>query len=165
MNQSTRIRSPPQNETPATLETKDQSEQYKDHYVFENDSTLLPPKVEAALWIVAAITVVYYFDIISTFMNGDDRLRWNLLCIAFLFGTLFVTIMLYYVIYLSCFKKIDSNQWSTYNPYLIPVATVFGIISSFFVTLGVWPLYGFVTPFILGALAMGSIMISHFSPF
>jgi hypothetical protein len=97
-----------------------------------------------------------------------------------------LTIMLYLTVYLPRIARITVD-WDVYDPRMIPAATAAGVASivwyvhelsasgipssarkpvyccSFLI--GLWPVYGLLTPAILAILFMGSIMSLHFIPY
>jgi hypothetical protein len=82
------------------------------------------------------------------------------------------TVLLTYLgIYIPKIKgiKIDpgtssSELWAVYCPRVIPIMTLCGILCGIFLMRCFWPVWGFLTPFILGTEFFGLLFTSHFIP-
>jgi len=61
--------------------------------------------------------------------------------------------------------KASSPQfWEAYCPNIIPMMTVCGILGSFLLVRACYPVWGFLTPLILGVVALGLFFSLHFIP-
>jgi len=54
--------------------------------------------------------------------------------------------------------------WEAYCPNVIPTMTAFGVIGSFFLCRACFPVWGFLSPLILGVVALGMFFSLHFIP-
>ncbi|KNC56076.1 uncharacterized protein AMSG_02088 [Thecamonas trahens ATCC 50062] len=116
--------------------------------------------VETLAWIVAAMAVLYYFDVVNT-LRTDPRVLWNWLMLGVVAFSVFGAIGAYFGIYLAyVVKKTDDMAESS----AIPVAVVFLLIGATAMTIAVWPVWGFVTPVIGFVEFMGFVMITSFLP-
>ena len=70
------------------------------------------------------------------------------------------------MMYLGCYLpyKGITLEWNVYCPRVIPTASAAMVLGSLFLTLGLWPVWGFLTPFILGISGIGFLMSLHFVP-
>ncbi len=74
-------------------------------------------------------------------------------------------LLLYLGLYLPKVKGLkDPESWSVYCPRVIPIMTANGVVCAFFLIRSLWPVWGFLTPFILGVEAMGLLFSMHFIP-
>ena len=55
-------------------------------------------------------------------------------------------------------------EWNVYCPRVIPTMTVLGLTCGFSLIRGLWPVWGLLTPLILGLVAMACLMSLHFIP-
>ncbi len=60
--------------------------------------------------------------------------------------------------------KTNSELWSVYCPRVIPIMTFNGLFCTFVLMRCFWPVWGFLTPFILGIEFFGLLFVSHFIP-
>jgi hypothetical protein len=67
-------------------------------------------------------------------------------------------LFVYLALYLGYVKKIGQEQWETYCPWAIPTMTVTGLLTGLFFMIGMWPVWGVITPVILFVLFMGFMM-------
>ena len=74
-----------------------------------------------------------------------------------------ISIMLYLTTCLPYIAKV-TEDWTTYCPKLIPVMTLSGVLSFFCGLLGLWPIWGFLTPIFMIVLFMGYTMSLTFLP-
>eukprot|EP00554_Chaetoceros_debilis_P002766 CAMPEP_0194085680 /NCGR_PEP_ID=MMETSP0149-20130528/18391_1 /TAXON_ID=122233 /ORGANISM="Chaetoceros debilis, Strain MM31A-1" /LENGTH=177 /DNA_ID=CAMNT_0038768619 /DNA_START=96 /DNA_END=629 /DNA_ORIENTATION=+ len=121
-------------------------------------------KIHAAVWVLFALFVAQYTDVPRVLLSDPRPVR-PLLHAAI--GQLAVNfiLMLYLGLFLPHVKGIrDSQAWSIYCPRIIPIMTLNGIVCSFLLTRSLWPIWGFLTPFILGVEAMGLLFSMHFIP-
>ena len=74
-----------------------------------------------------------------------------------------ICITAYLVIYLPCIKRIQLKR-SVYCPRMIPTATIVGTVAAFCYICALWPVWGLLTPGLLGLLLIGALMTTHFLP-
>jgi hypothetical protein len=73
--------------------------------------------------------------------------------------------LLYLGVYLPKIKGLkDTEAWSVYCPRVIPFMTLNGLICIFTLIRSLWPVWGFLTPFILGVESLGLLFSTHFVP-
>ena len=118
-------------------------------------------KMWAAVWTAAMIAVIYFTDFFLVLLTSDrvNRTWFNLsvLCWGVDLSCLF-----YLAVYLP-FKGIDL-EWNVYCPRVIPIATGAMVLGSLFLVCATWPVWGFMTPFILGIIGVGMLLSLHFVP-
>jgi hypothetical protein len=118
-------------------------------------------KIWAVVWTAAMIAVIYFSDFFLVLLSSDrvNRTWFNLSCLCW--GVDFSCLM-YLSVYLP-YKGIDL-EWNVYCPRVIPVATGAMVFGGFSLMMSTWPVWGFVTPFILGIIGVGMLMSLHFIP-
>ena len=55
-------------------------------------------------------------------------------------------------------------DWNISSPRAIPIATGLGVLMGFSFIFGLWPVFGLLTPFIIGINFLAFIMSMHFVP-
>jgi hypothetical protein len=118
-------------------------------------------KIWAVLWTGAMVAVLYYTDFFRVCLTSDrvNRVWFNL---SLLCWGVDGACMCYLGIYLP-WKGIDL-EWNVYCPRVIPVASAAMVLGGLFMLFGLWPVWGFITPFILGINGIGFLMSLHFVP-
>lgn len=118
-------------------------------------------KIWAAVWTAAMIAVIYFTDFFLVLLTSDrvNRLWFNL---AVLCWGIDLACLLYLAVYLPL-KGIDL-EWNVYCPRVIPIASGAMVLGSFFLMCATWPVWGFMTPFILGIIGVGMLLSLHFVP-
>ncbi|CAM9603735.1 unnamed protein product [Heterosigma akashiwo] len=119
-------------------------------------------KIHALFWCAGAGAVMYYTDFIRVMLESDEvnRLYFNLGVVCFGSNCCF---MFYLTVYLPYIKKITLS-WNIYCPRVIPTMTITGLACGLFLIMGMWPVWGFLTPLILGVVFMGMFFSLHFIP-
>ena len=118
---------------------------------------------ESLGYIALALLVAYLSDSYSAFTRPGQRHE-----VSFYLGVvacfLFISIFVYLNLYFTHVRKIkfEYDQWKIYAPYAIPIATVCMLLSGLFFTLAFWPLWTYLTPFILFAEFLGVIAVLSF---
>lgn len=54
--------------------------------------------------------------------------------------------------------------WSVYCPRVIPFMTANGLVCFCVMFRGLWPVYGFLTPFVLAIESIGLLFLTEFIP-
>jgi hypothetical protein len=72
-------------------------------------------------------------------------------------------IVLYLTLWLPLVLKV-TVPWDIYCPHLIPISTVLGLLVVFLLIVAFYPIYGMLTPLIMGILLMGFLFSTHFIP-
>ena len=119
--------------------------------------------MHAVLWVIAAGLTFYYADVAKVVLGGDARIRRVWYIIGVLCFGVCSSIILYMAVWVPRVLGIHLEP-NVYSPNMLPIAAVFGVVSAIALNVGLWPVYGLLTPFILGVLWFGGIMCAHFLP-
>ena len=115
-------------------------------------------------WVGLSVMTIRYTDTVSIIFTSDDILR-PVFNIAVGQLTVNTILMLYLSVYLPKVKGLnDSSAWEVYCPKVIPIMTANGIVCAMLLLRSLWPVWGFLTPFILGVEFFGLIFVTHFIP-
>jgi hypothetical protein len=107
---------------------------------------------------------IQYTDTISIIFTSKDIVR-PVFNIAVGQLTVNAILMLYLAIYLPKVKGLhDSSAWEVYCPKVIPIMTANGVVCAMFLLRSLWPVWGFLTPFVLSIEFFGLIFVTHFIP-
>ena len=71
---------------------------------------------------------------------------------------------LYCVLWLSCIKKVKSDNWEDYNSFVIPIATVAIILGCGLICRGLWPVWSVLTFPIVGIQIYGFVIFVAMIP-
>ena len=124
------------------------------------------------VWVVVAYAIIVYTKLFHTIMT-DERILRNILYAATTLFTINGVLIVYLTVYLpfkfptSNIHKVKASSpefWSAYCPNAIPIMTVCGILGSFLLVRACYPVWGFLTPLILGVVALGAFFSLHFIP-
>lgn len=119
----------------------------------------------ALVWMSLAVVTQQRCHVYSTlFSLKETKAIQPLLCVVALLLGIQVVLALYLIVYLPFWKRLDSSAWSVYCPRVIPTATALGIVSIVLLVRACWPVWGCLTPLILGIQAMGALFALHFVP-
>lgn len=110
-----------------------------------------------------AILIVHFTGMIDAVFGKDSKAVGWAVDLGFACIGIFVAIMLYLVIYVRRILGIDLD-WQVYAPNMIPTATGAGVVAFLLFIIGLWPLYGLLTPLIVACLFLGGMMVTHFIP-
>ena len=79
-----------------------------------------------------------------------------------------IIFILYLIQYLPNYSKhkiqVDYNVWNVYCPKMIPIITVVGVVTFLLYVRGTYPVWGFLSPFILCIVSIGILNVLHFIP-
>jgi hypothetical protein len=118
-------------------------------------------KIYAVFWTAAMLAVLYYTDFFRVCLTSTlvNRFWFNLSLVCW--GVDAAAMM-----YLGCYLpyKGITLEWNVYCPRVIPTASAAMALGSLTLMFGLWPVWGFVTPFILGISGIGFLMSLHFVP-
>jgi len=119
-------------------------------------------KLHAALWVLAATAALFFSDLFQEVRTSDKirRVWFNLGLLCFAAATCLV---MYMAVYVPRVLKSDLDP-AVYSPKMLPATGVISLLSGLFLILGLWPLYGLLTPGLLGLLWIGALMSAHFLP-
>jgi len=124
----------------------------------------LSEKIYALLWVSAAISLGYYLDLPYTLL-ADQRIHRTPFNVATILLMINLVLLLYLGVYLPKIVGInDSSAWDAYCPRVIPIMTINGILCAFLGIRSLWPVWGFLTPLILGIEFFGCLFLMHFVP-
>jgi len=116
------------------------------------------------LWVSMALFTVKKTDTVGIILSSSKPIR-TLLHISITQITINFILMLYLGIFLPKIKGIkDAQAWSIYCPRVIPFMTGNGCICVFTLIRSLWPVWGFMTPFVLGVEFMGFLFAMQFVP-
>ncbi|ELU07790.1 hypothetical protein CAPTEDRAFT_193160 [Capitella teleta] len=122
-----------------------------------------PYSIANFLWIASAACVLYYTEFFTTAIkHPKTRMTWLYTGILLICVNLAVAFFL--IVYLSYIKKVSSDNWEKQYPPAIPIATACFTFGAICVTVGLWPVWSFLTPFLLFAVFMGVIVIITMLP-
>jgi len=119
-------------------------------------------KIHALFWVISSGSVMYYTDFLRVLFEDRrvNRPYFNLSLVCFGINC---CLMFYLTIWLPYIKKITLS-WNVYCPRVIPTMTIVGILCGFLAIVSLWPVWGFLTPFILGLTFLGMFFALHFIP-
>ncbi|XP_019620726.1 PREDICTED: transmembrane protein 128-like [Branchiostoma belcheri] len=114
-------------------------------------------------WLVASMAMFYYTDI-AVALRVDPRINWLWLLPGAVLIGLNVGIGAFLIVWLSWIKGVSTDEWEKRYPSAIPTATASFIIGGLCCMVGLWPVWGFLTPIILFTLFMGVVMVISLFP-
>jgi hypothetical protein len=121
-------------------------------------------KLVALAWIMLAWFVMYWTRFTHVILSSRDANR-SLISLAFLCMGTNTVLFLYLTVYLPRFKGLtDSSAWDVYCPRVIPTMTGIGVLTALLLIRGTWPVWGFLSPLILGTEFVGLLYATHFIP-
>jgi hypothetical protein len=128
----------------------------------------LADKLTAAAWMTVAVATArwthFYSVVLSASASAVAANRPLLRAAVCLLGVNTVLVA-YLTLYLPAVKGLtDSSAWAVYCPRVIPCMTLTGIAAALLLIRGLWPVWGFLAPAILGTQAMGWLFAAHFVP-
>mmetsp|Transcript_7022 Transcript_7022/g.8748 ORF Transcript_7022/g.8748 Transcript_7022/m.8748 type:complete len:166 (-) Transcript_7022:199-696(-) len=121
-------------------------------------------KIQAFLWVCAATAVAHYTSTPQTLLSSPliNRPIFNVAVVLLGINTV---LMMYLAVYLPRFRGIkNASAWEVYCPRVIPIMTGVGIVASFLLIRATWPVWGFLSPLILGVEFLGFLFALHFVP-
>lgn len=123
-------------------------------------------------WVVAAYATAAYtrlFHVIFT----DARIIRPVLHASIVLFSINAVLTLYLIAWLpfkfpvSSIHKTPASSpafWEAYCPRVIPTMTACGLLGSYLLVRACYPVWGFLTPLILGVVALGIFFSLHFIP-
>ncbi|CAI5724862.1 unnamed protein product [Peronospora effusa] len=124
--------------------------------------TLWKMRLNACLWMAVAGLVAYgtnFFRVVFT----DLRVKRGFFQVALICTGVTICIIAYLVIYLPCIKRIQLKR-SIYCPKIISAAAIMESVAALCYICALWPVWGLLTPGLLGLLLIGALMTTHFLP-
>lgn len=124
----------------------------------------LEDKFVALVWVIWAVILARWTDFFSVLWK-DERLNRTLLKVASGGFLVALSLFLYLTLYLPRIKGLsDPSVWGVYCPKVFPMMCVTVVITYLVLIRSLWPLWGFLAPFISGSEIMGIVMALHFVP-
>lgn len=122
-------------------------------------------KVIALVWVTLAYATHQGCHVSQTLFNTKEShaIQPLLHIVACLLG-IQVVLATYLIVYLPYCKQLDSSAWPVYCPRIIPMASVVGVVTVLLLVRACWPVWGFLTPLILGIQGMGVLFALQFVP-
>ncbi|KAL3781838.1 hypothetical protein ACHAWO_009204 [Cyclotella atomus] len=130
-------------------------------------------KLHALAWAVSAYFIARYTQLFHTILT-DERILRPVLNLSITLFSINAALISYLTIYLPCikFRKLANTKlsacssafWDVYCPRVIPAMTVCGLFGSFLLVRACYPVWGFLTPLMLGWVALGAFFSLHFIP-
>ncbi|KAL3795333.1 hypothetical protein HJC23_009506 [Cyclotella cryptica] len=130
-------------------------------------------KLHALAWTVSASFIASYTHLFHTIFT-DQRILRTLLHASIVLFSINIVLIFYLTVYLPHvkFRKLSNSKisasssafWDVYCPRVIPTMTACGVIGSFLLVRACYPVWGFLTPLILGWVALGAFFSLHFIP-
>jgi len=119
-------------------------------------------KLQAIVWVLAAIGIVWGTDLYNVVTNSTEINRWSLnLAVMLLFAN--IGIMLYLTIYIPMILKI-TIPWDIYCPNMIPLSTALSVAIYLLSMITFWPIWGMLCPLYITVMLVGLIFSAHFIP-
>jgi len=119
-------------------------------------------KLHAAIWVVGALFAGYFTDIMRVCWESQEVHRFwfnaGVFCL-----TVSISLVMYMAVYVPRVLKCDLEP-SAYSPKLLPLTAVFSLAAGLFLIIGLWPVFGLLTPGLLFLLWLGGLMSAHFIP-
>lgn len=118
-------------------------------------------------WVATAILVTWWTSFLHVILAPDPRISLPYLY-AFVVGVgintvlfLYLKVYLHYVVGL---PKTDSSVYDVWCPRVIPTITITGVLCTFFIIRATYPIWGLLSPLVLGIEVMGALHFLHFVP-
>lgn len=123
-------------------------------------------KIAALVWITAAALLAWMAGVQDVLFSPNSKAVRPLMRLVFICFGINTVFLLYLVLYLPKVKGlVDSSAWDVYCPRVVPSMTLVGVLATILLIRACWPVWGFLTPLILGVEALGAIHLLHFVPF
>ncbi|CAG5121465.1 unnamed protein product [Candidula unifasciata] len=110
------------------------------------------------LWLGTAVAVFYFSDFVNVLVY-DLRIQSAWFWIGVLSIGLHLCIAVFLVFWLTLWKNVSTDEWETRYPSAVPVATASLVLGIICLCVGLWPVWGFLTPVILLVLLMGTVVV------
>jgi hypothetical protein len=116
-------------------------------------------KLHALFWLAAAAAVATWGGLWAALTSDARAERW-LLYLAAAAGSAAVSIGVYLVLWVGS----SGLAWEVAAPWAVPSATAAGITALLCTIAGVWPIYGLLSPLVVGVAFLGALFSAHFIP-
>lgn len=122
-------------------------------------------KLIAAAWVAVAVVVAYFTSTWHVLTASDSPANHVLLQLTAVCVGINTVLFLYLLLYLPYIKGLtDSSAWDVYCPRVIPTATAVGVLCGLLLIRATWPVWGFLSPLVLGIEGLGVLYSLHFVP-
>ena len=119
--------------------------------------------IHSIFWICLALFVVKYSDLIRV-IRLDDRVILPLLYISGLSWCGVTALVIYLSFFLPCCKKFKVDDYNVTHPQHIKATLFLTIVSYVTFVISIWPIWGWISIFIVASILMGLIMVPNFIP-
>lgn len=124
----------------------------------------LSDKIHALVWMIAAYATAHVTQLPHTLLTSPRIFR-PLFHVSLILFAIDAVLLFYLVAYLPRFRNIKSSAtWDVYCPRVIPAMTVCGVAGSLAMVRACWGVWGFLSPLVLGTVALGMFFSLHFIP-
>uniref|UniRef100_A0A7S1Y5B9 Uncharacterized protein n=1 Tax=Grammatophora oceanica TaxID=210454 RepID=A0A7S1Y5B9_9STRA len=121
-------------------------------------------KIYALIWVILAVLVARWTKFFHVLFS-DDRVLQPVMHLAAVCLGINTILLLYLTVYLPKFNNIkDSAAWDVFCPRVVPTMSFVGVLCFLFLIRGTWPVWGFLSPLILGTETLGALFAMHFVP-
>jgi len=118
----------------------------------------------ALAWVLTAVLLAYFTDFFTVLISSPKANR-GLLQLVLICLLMNLTLVAYLTIYLPKVKGLtDSSAWPVYCPRVIPLIVIISFVAALLLIRATWPVWGFLSPLVLGIEMMGAIFSLHFIP-
>ena len=148
---------------PEWAREREQLPDFRDKW--ERLADYLAVKIEALLWVGAALFIFFYGDGENNLLDlalHDDMVSRTWLYVGLGAAGVNGAIFLYLAVWLSWWQ--GKRQWFKEAPWAVPAGTVCGLITGFTAIIAFWPVLTWRAPVYAGVLFMGFLMHFHFHP-
>lgn len=122
----------------------------------------LSDKFHALLWVLGAYLTIKYTDFFYTILNDSHIFR-PCLILAVIGLSVNLVLMFYLIVYLEKIAKIH-YPWEVYCPKIIPTMSAISVATYVLLIRATFPVWGFLSPFILGIVGLGGLFGLSFVP-
>jgi hypothetical protein len=123
---------------------------------------LYATRLHAALWVAGAGAGAYWSDLWNV-VRSDANVSRVWLNAGLTLFVVSAALVLYMALWVPRVLKVDLDP-AVYSPWMLPVTAAISCLCGLCLIVGLWPVYGLLTPALLGLLWVGSLMSAHFLP-
>jgi len=119
-------------------------------------------KFHALCWVIISGAVVYYTDFFNVFLH-DEKIHRPTFLLSVVCLVINTILTLYLTVYLPKIARVTA-PWDVYCPRVIPTMTGIGCLCAVLLIRASYPVWGFLSPIILGIVFLGFLFGLHFIP-
>ncbi len=123
---------------------------------------LYATRLHAALWVSGAGAAAYWSDLWNV-VRSDVNVSRGWLNAGLTLFVVSAALVLYMALWVPRVLKVDLDP-AVYSPWMLPATAAISCLCGLCLVVGLWPVYGLLTPALLGLLWVGSLMSAHFLP-